>query len=485
MGRRNLTIGKQVNAGFGIVLLISIAIGIAGYWSTNQITEGAVSEFYTDAAVMEHSIRANTDVLGLRRFEKDIYLNIASKDTVSQYYEKWKKEREHLVGDLNDIEKAATREKDKKSVAMMRTEFAAYEAGFHKVLDQITAGKIATPADANAAINQFKEAIHGLEDVAKVVATDSSKKMAETQGNIKSVADRAKLMAAGLMASALAAGILICWLITRAITKPLSVINGGLTDGAGKVASVAGQVSINSQQLAEGSSKQAAAIEQTSSSIEEMASMIGLNAQNADQANELIRKTADIAGRANENMGQLTVSMDSISRSSEQSQKIIKTIDEIAFQTNLLALNAAVEAARAGEVGAGFAIVAEEVRNLAMRAAEAVKDTAGIIQDTVNKIGAGAELVGKTNEAFSMVVDNVRKAGDFVSEIAEASGEQSQGIDQINKAINEMDRVMQSNAANAEETASASQEMSSLAEALNEFVCELGGLFGENRRERL
>ncbi len=164
-----------------------------------------------------------------------------------------------------------------------------------------------------------------------------------------------------------------------------------------------GQVSSASQQLAAGSSEQAASIEETSSSLEEMSSMTSQNADNAGCADNLMKEVNQVVGQANASMTELTTSMAHISQASEETSKIIKTIDEIAFQTNLLALNAAVEAARAGEAGAGFAVVADEVRNLAMRAADAAKNTADLIEGTVKKVSDGSDLVTKTNDAFTLV----------------------------------------------------------------------------------
>jgi methyl-accepting chemotaxis protein len=271
----------------------------------------------------------------------------------------------------------------------------------------------------------------------------------------------------------IAGGIIFAFLTARSISKPIGRVAEGLSEGADQVSAGSVQVSSASQSLAQGASEQAAGIEETSSSIEEMSSMTRHNAENANQANTLMAETTQVVDEANHSMGELTKSMIDISSASEETAKIIKTIDEIAFQTNLLALNAAVEAARAGVAGAGFAVVADEVRNLAMRAADAARNTANLIESTVMKIKNGSELVAKTNNAFARVATGTRKMGELVGEISAASNEQSQGIEQINKAVSEMDKVVQKNAASAEETSSASEEMNAQAEEMKRFVAEL------------
>ncbi|MEQ8152209.1 MAG: methyl-accepting chemotaxis protein, partial [Smithellaceae bacterium] len=264
----------------------------------------------------------------------------------------------------------------------------------------------------------------------------------------------------------------------RSISAPIKNAVEQMEESANQIASASSQVSSASQSLAEGSSEQASAIEETSSSLEEMASMTKQNAGNAVQADSLMKEANAVVQKANASMETLTSSMKEISAASEETSKIIRTIDEIAFQTNLLALNAAVEAARAGEAGAGFAVVAEEVRNLAMRSADAAKNTSVLIEGTVNKIKYGSDLVATTNEAFSEVAVSSSKVGELVGEIAAASQEQAQGIDQINKAVAEMDKVTQQTAANAEESASASEEMNAQAEQMKQVSVALANIIG-------
>lgn len=268
-------------------------------------------------------------------------------------------------------------------------------------------------------------------------------------------------------------GVLMAFIIASGIVSVLKNISVGMGEGANQVASASSQVSSSSQSMAEGASEQAASIEETSSSMEEMSSMTKKNSENASHADNLMKEANQVVKTADESMDQLIISMEEISKASEETQKIIKTIDEIAFQTNLLALNAAVEAARAGEAGAGFAVVAEEVRNLAIRSADAAKSTAELIEGTVKKVTDGSELVTTTNDAFSQVAENSAKVGDLVAEISEASKEQFEGIEQVNLAISEMDKVVQQNAANAEESASASEEMNAQAEQLRDYVGDL------------
>ncbi len=229
----------------------------------------------------------------------------------------------------------------------------------------------------------------------------------------------------------------------------------------------------SSQQLASGASEQAAALEETSASLEEMASMTGRNAENAGSAKQFASQAREAADAGLVEMGEMNRAMEAIRDSGDNIGKIIRTIDEIAFQTNILALNAAVEAARAGQAGAGFAVVADEVRTLAQRSAQAARETADRIEDSLRKSAHGAEISTKVGQRLDAIVDKVRHVDELIAEIATASREQSQGITQLNGAVSQMDKVTQANAASAEESASAATELSSRAEALSGAVGEL------------
>jgi methyl-accepting chemotaxis protein len=302
--------------------------------------------------------------------------------------------------------------------------------------------------------------------------TDETTRKAETRANVlKTVSVVAVII--GVL-GALALG----FLITRSITRPVQRVIAGLADGADQIAAASAQVSSSSQHLAEGASEQAASLEETSSSLEEMSSMTRQNADNAKQAKAKMAEAQLIVQRVHEHMGEMGNAIGEITKSSEETGKIIKSIDEIAFQTNLLALNAAVEAARAGEAGAGFAVVADEVRNLAMRAADAAKNTSNLIENTIKAVKNGNELTKLTQEAFRENMDISSKVAQFVDEIATASQEQAHGISQINTAVSEMDKVTQQVAANAEESAAAAEELNAQAEQMKGYVGDLTAVVG-------
>jgi methyl-accepting chemotaxis protein len=285
---------------------------------------------------------------------------------------------------------------------------------------------------------------------------------------------------------AIAAGAVLSILLARSITRPIRAIIQNLERGSEQVTAASSQISGSSQSLAEGASEQASSLEETSASLEEMSSMTKQNANNATQANAAMKTASDMIASGVGAMERMNGAINEIKASSDETAKIIKTIDEIAFQTNLLALNAAVEAARAGEAGKGFAVVAEEVRNLAVRCAEAAQNTSALIEGSQKNADAGVSVATDVAENLTGIQENSEKVASLIAEIAAASQEQAQGIDQVSTATAEMDRVVQQNAANAEESASASEELAGQARELDNMISELQELIeGSNASQRL
>jgi len=236
-------------------------------------------------------------------------------------------------------------------------------------------------------------------------------------------------------------------------------IVGGVRGSADAVGAAARQLSHGNDDLSQRTQEQAAALEETASSMEQMTATVKQNADNARQANQLAVGAREQAERGGAVVQRAIEAVGEINHSSRKIADIIGVIDEIAFQTNLLALNAAVEAARAGEQGRGFAVVATEVRNLAQRSASAAKEIKGLINDSVDKVKVGSQLVDESGKTLSEIMESVKKVTDIVAEIAAASEEQSAGIEQVNNAVSQMDNVTQQNAALVEEASAASKSM--------------------------
>jgi methyl-accepting chemotaxis protein/methyl-accepting chemotaxis protein-1 (serine sensor receptor) len=281
-----------------------------------------------------------------------------------------------------------------------------------------------------------------------------------------------------ILAVSVLAGGLLNFFIILGVNKVLKRAVTELSEGAEQVSSASGQVSGSSQSLAQGASEQAASLEETSASSEEMSSMTRKNAENSQQAAAVMRDVSQRVAEANRTLADMMTSMEVIGASSNKISKIIKVIDEIAFQTNILALNAAVEAARAGEAGMGFAVVAEEVRNLAQRSAQAAKDTASLIEDSILKSTEGSRKLGEVAGSIHAITEGAGKVRTLVDEVEASCKEQAQGIEQISKAISRMDAVTQRTAANAEESASASEELNAQSQALMAVVEQLQALVG-------
>ncbi|PKN62045.1 MAG: hypothetical protein CVU57_26520 [Deltaproteobacteria bacterium HGW-Deltaproteobacteria-15] len=476
---KEMRLGRKIGMGFGLIVVMAAILGFVG-WNGVEKIHTYMSEYALWVeinSVITEEVNQNALKLSSAIETYTSSPHDANRDGLKQALDNTRKGFDNwaaLIKDLPKLQEVLSRMKE--DLSGVDSAFASYQkalatnnmAKFAEMESDLK--KSVTPLTAN-----LEKAVNDLIRPAKEERVLAA----------AAVQNQVALVSLLLGGGVVAIGLLLSIFIVRAVTKPLNHAISEIFEGAEQVSSAASQVAAASQNVAEGSSKQAGSIEDTSSSLEEMSAMTRQNANNAAQADGLMKEANRAAEEASHSMNDLTRSMSEISKASQETSKIVKTIDEIAFQTNLLALNAAVEAARAGEAGAGFAVVAGEVRNLALRAADAARNTTQMIEGTVKNVNEGARLVSKTNEAFTSVAGGVVKAGQLIAEIAAASNEQSQGIEQVNKAVGEMDTVVQQIAASAEESASASEEMSGQAEQMKGMLSALVALIkGSNRGGR-
>ncbi|MEW5949766.1 MAG: methyl-accepting chemotaxis protein [Thermodesulfobacteriota bacterium] len=477
---KNIKLSTKLIINTGIPLVVLMGLVIFLYLQLAQLaqlahlaqTEG--QESFEMALIAQ---KMKLDVVQVQQWLTDISATRA-KDGLDDGFEKAEEHSKSFLSGLEKTKKHYANENDRNTVLELEKMGKAFADYYKTAKDMANAYIEGGPESGNKLMELVDKETERLSGTLDLFV---AKQQLAGKDAMTDIIHRAKRI--GIMFWTISVGLLIVsgaisWFIITSITKSINSVIELLSIGAEQVTSASGQISSASQQLAEGASEQAAGLEETSASMEEMSSMTKQNSDNARQANSLMEEAAQLVKQADDSMTELTTSMQEISQASDETAKIVKTIDEIAFQTNLLALNAAVEAARAGEAGAGFAVVAEEVRNLAMRAADAAKNTADLIEGTVKKIGTGSELVDKTNEAFKAVAEKSGKVKELVGEIAVASQEQSQGVGQVSTAVAEMDKVVQANAASAEENSSASEELNAQAENMKDFVGQLVALVG-------
>ena len=473
--RSQMTVAKKFSAACAALVLFTVVLGFVTIFNIGWIQTNLQT-------IVVDSLPGVTQIGTLDSEVWELRGNFWKHMANSQPQDKAKIEganeqlKQKIQETLNTYERMITQAEDRRLFANIREPYERYVAALQEATPLSREGKtdeavakymaVADPAHA-----QFKTGIRAL--------IDWNRKNADLNAAATTRAvSQTRVWSWSLLGISVIAGSLLAFFIVRSVNGALVRIIRELSEGAAQVASAASQVSSASQSLAQGSSEQAASLEETSASSEEINSMSRKNAENSQGAAGLVSESQQKFAETNESLEQMVVAMGEIKTSSDKISKIIKAIDEIAFQTNILALNAAVEAARAGEAGMGFAVVADEVRNLAQRCAQAAKDTATLIEESIAKSNDGKIKVDHVAVAIQMITEESAKVKTLVDEVNLGSQEQARGIEQIGKAITQMEQVTQKTAANAEESAAAAEELTAQSETLKDVVASLSAMVG-------
>ncbi len=470
------TVARRLSAGFAAVLLITVVLGgfaVVEVWSLADQTRSITGDALPGVqAVMRATAMVSSNRAAMLE-------HLATNDSARKA--SIEKKMDEVSGQLTalyaEYGKTISSDEERALFAAIEAPRAAYRAARAErflPLSRIyqSAGAMSVfDSDVEPAFAKYTEGLDAL------VAYHHTSAAAAGRYVDRRVALTSAAMAIGVLAALIIGGG-AAWLIVRAVNRALRAVVRELSEGAAEVTAASSQVATSSQSLSHGATEQAASLEQTSASMIEMASMTRQNAERSHSAATLMNEVDSRVQGFNQALGDMVASMASIRASSQQVAKIIKTIDEIAFQTNILALNAAVEAARAGEAGMGFAVVADEVRNLAQRSAQAARDTTTLIEQSIASAERGDANVQQVATAISGITDSVTSVKSLVGEVSAASHHQSQGIDQVSQAIAQMERLTQTTAATAEESAAASEALTAQAEGAMAILDRLEQLVG-------
>ena len=383
----------------------------------------------------------------------------------------WKAFHTQAEKDIIRVAELADTGEEEKAAVKFKENYHRYMAVFEN--DMMSALRAAN-GETTQEIRAIDGKIDGIRDSVveplRFIAKSLKGEQIEADTNYDETSDQVFLIASIITVIGLLLSLFLSRSLVLAITKPLNLVIENLTKASDQIASASDQVASSSQSLASGSSEQAASLEETSSSLEEVSNNSKQNQKASEEARNLSEEANGMVQSSSESMHRMVSAIREIKDSADQTSAIIKTIDEIAFQTNLLALNAAVEAARAGDAGRGFAVVAEEVRNLAQRSAEAAKNTSEMIETSQSRADSGVDLAERVASDLDAVKEAIVKMSGLVSNVSRSSADQTQGVDQVNQAVFQMNSVTQSNAANAEETAAAAEELSAQSQTLLTMV---------------
>ena len=506
----NIKIGKRLGLGFFLILAMTVLIAVVGVWRLLEV--GGSTRAMMAAPLTKERLITDWYSLNFASIRRTAAIVKSSDPSLGAYFK---------ADAADSVKKAAEL---LKSIEPLIAESGAEHELFARILEQrkvysssrdgaVKAKADGNPEEAAAILEQkFTPAAQQYQDLLQQLVTMQRESIDATARGIDGDTTFSARLIVVLSASAVAIGAILSWLLTRGIVRPIqdavtvaeTVAGGDLTHvfegrtkdetgallralrhmndslvnivsqvrvGTDTIATASGEINAGNLDLSSRTEQQASALEETAASMEELTTAtVKQNADHAQQANQLALSASEVATRGGAVVSEVVHTMAAINESSRKIVDIIGVIDSIAFQTNILALNAAVEAARAGEQGRGFAVVATEVRNLAQRSAGAAKEIKSLIDNSVERVDAGARLVDQAGDTMMEIVDSVKRVTDIMAEISTASEEQTAGIEQVNEAIGRMDQVVQQNAVMVEEAAASSSSLESQADKLSDVV---------------
>jgi methyl-accepting chemotaxis protein len=474
-----MTIGKRFMVTAGVLVTLCTLLAVVAVVGFGRIGDKMQSLESDSVPGLMFSDAINLDAANMRA-DRLRYLLESEPAAMQTWDNKITARHKKLDADLKAYGNSIHDEGDRQNFAKLQPLVDAIDRDWKTVVELSVAGKHEEALRQQTGVVLPK--IMALQAQLDVMVEWNKKLFdattAATNGTIRTALLLTRLV--GLLAVVIGAAISF-WMI-GGLNKQVMAIVGELTEGAAQIAAASSEVASASQDLAQGSSEQAASLEETSASAEQMNSMARKNTHNGGAMSQLVADSQAQFVETNRQLDEMVTAMDEIGESSSKISKIIKTIDEISFQTNILALNAAVEAARAGEAGMGFAVVADEVRHLAQRCAQAAKDTAGLIEDSIERSGSGKAKVGRMAISVQRITGEFSKIKTLVDDVSVGSKEQSDGISQIGRALLQMEQVTQSTAANAEQSAAAAEELHAQSEAMRDVVARLNELAGAGAR---
>ncbi|MFA6856682.1 MAG: methyl-accepting chemotaxis protein [Treponema sp.] len=467
---------NKTGTGFRIMMMavvltvISVIVGVIGLYTTKTTGSLADNIYQQDLLCILYTDQMHSYL------QTAAYTIEKAHDATADELKAYKEQVISLNSSFQEADKQGRlcleTDRGKELYSVIEEAEKEYLSNEFKYFDLIAAGK-SKEADiiADTVLDQLlsQKIKPAIEELSKIT---QAKAVKEYSMSIHT-ADFAVILIIAAISAGLILSLTIGIIVTRSITKPVTKIVNSLSDSAGQIAISSSQLSASSQEIANGAQEQASSIEETTSSMEELSSMVKQNLASVRQASLLSEKATEASQTGFDKMNDMLTAMNSISKSAEDIKNVIDVIDDISFQTNMLALNAAVEAARAGEAGMGFAVVADEVKNLANRSSDSAKETAGMIKDALKNVETGLSISNELSGIFRDILNNSKKVLEMNREVESASGQQDEGIGQVNQALIQLDTVVQTNASGAEETASAAEELQGQVTIVNDIMDDL------------